>query len=116
MTAVQAGPDHSVPGAAASSGQVPGDPLLGDPVLDELVERLHRSTGMARGVAARVIDEVIAGLAEPLEDFVRRRHRELQARGERNERIYARIVAELARRPVRVAPLSERQIRRLVYG
>lgn len=127
MTAVEAGIDHAVPAPVRPARRpVPGDPLLGDPtlgdpllgdpLLDELVERLHRSTGMARGVAARVVDEVIAQLGEPLEAFVRRRHRELQALGERNERIYARIAGELARRPVRVAPLSERQIRRLVYG
>lgn len=111
MTAVQAGLHDSGP-----VGPVPADPVPADPVLGELVERLHRSTGMARGIAARIVDEVIAGLGEPLEDFVRRRHRELQAHGERNDRIYARIAVELARRPVRVAPLTERQIRRLVYG
>ena len=47
---------------------------------------------------------------------VRRRHRELAARGLTNDQIFAAIAAEL---PVRLFPapgLSARQLRRLVYG
>ncbi len=91
-------------------------PDLGDPQLSELIDRLHRSTGMPPGVAARVVEEVVEHLSEPVEVLVRRRHRELQAHGERNEQIYARIADELTRRPVRAPALTARQIRRLVYG
>lgn len=87
-----------------------------DPRLEALVERLHRSTGMPPGVAVRVVDEVIDALSEPLEVLVRRRHRELRSLGERNEAIYTRIAAEVRRRPVAAPELTERQIRRLVYG
>lgn len=89
---------------------------LGDPRVAELVQRLHRSTGMPLGVAERVVDEVMDHLAEPLESLVRRRHRELQSLGERNDRIYTRIAGELAHRPIGAPVLTERQIRRLVYG
>jgi hypothetical protein len=47
---------------------------------------------------------------------VRRRHRELQAAGRTNAEIFGRIAAELAGRPVAAPALSERQLRRIVYG
>jgi hypothetical protein len=47
---------------------------------------------------------------------VRRRHRELQARDHRNAEIWTVIAAELTARPVRAGAVSERQLRRIVYG
>ena len=47
---------------------------------------------------------------------MRRRHRELQAREKRNAEIWTVIADELARRPVASGPLSERRLRRIVYG
>ena len=49
-------------------------------------------------------------------DFVRRRHRELAARGLTNDRIFAAIAAELPARLFPAPGLSVRQLRRLVYG
>jgi hypothetical protein len=89
---------------------------LSDPRLSELVERLQQSTGMPPSVAQRVVAEVFDLLDEPTETFVRRRHRELQHGGLRNDEISARIAAELHRRPVRAPELSARQIRRIIYG
>lgn len=83
---------------------------------DDLIEHLARSTPLDRATAARVVDEVVAYFAEPLESLVRRRHRELQREGHANAEIYAQIAAELAERPIAAPELSERQIRRLVYG
>ncbi|MBL8926280.1 MAG: hypothetical protein JNM77_08570 [Pseudonocardia sp.] len=82
----------------------------------DLVAHLVRSTPLTEGEADRVLAEVFAWFAEPVPDFVRRRHRELAARGLANDRIFAAIAAEL---PVRLFPapgLSVRQLRRLVYG
>ena len=53
---------------------------------------------------------------EPVERFVARRHRELREAGLVNAEIYARIATELAGRPVAAPSLTERQIRRLIYG
>lgn len=83
---------------------------------DDLIDHLTRSTPLDRATAARVVDEVVAYFAEPLEALVRRRHRELQRAGLANAEIYTRITAELAERPVAAPELTERQIRRLVYG
>ena len=82
----------------------------------DLVAHLVRSTPLTEGEADRVLAEVFDWFAEPVPDFVRRRHRELAARGLTNDRIFAAIAAEL---PVRLFPapgLSVRQLRRLVYG
>jgi hypothetical protein len=49
-------------------------------------------------------------------DFVRRRHRELAARGLTNDRIFAAIATELSERLFPAPSLSSRQLRRLVYG
>jgi hypothetical protein len=81
-----------------------------------LVDHVVRTTHLPAGVARRVVDDVVAYFAEPVEAVVRRRHRELQAAGLANPAIYDRIAAELAVRPVAAPSLTARQIRRIVYG
>ncbi|MER5971477.1 hypothetical protein ABT112_17370 [Streptomyces sp. NPDC002055] len=83
---------------------------------DDLVDHLVRSTPLQRGEAARVVLDVLAYFDETIEAFVRRRHRELQARGQNNTEIFERIMAELPHRAVAPPELSLRQLRRIVYG
>jgi hypothetical protein len=87
---------------------VPADP--------DLVAHLVSSTGLTPAEAARVVEDVVAFYAEPVEDLVRRRHAHLKTYGARNPEIFARIATELADRVVAAPPLTERQLRRLVYG
>jgi len=82
----------------------------------ELVERIATSTGLSPADAARVVEDVVAFHAEPVEDYVRRRHAQLKTFGEKNPEIFARIAEELAGRVVAAPPLTERQLRRIVYG
>jgi len=82
----------------------------------DLVARIVASTGLRPSEAARVVDDVVAYYAEPTEDFVRRRHDELQTYGWRNPAIFAQISTELAGRVVAAPELSLRQLRRIVYG
>lgn len=82
----------------------------------ELVQRIATSTGLPAAVAARVIDDVLAFHSEPVEDYVRRRHAELQVHGTRNAEAFARIAGELGERSFPAPALSERQLRRIVYG
>ena len=83
---------------------------------DDLVDHLTRSTPLNRGEALRVIQDVLAYFDETTEEFVRRRHRELQAQGMVNATIFERIEAELKYRAVAPPELSLRQLRRIVYG
>jgi hypothetical protein len=82
----------------------------------ELTERIVASTGLSPAEAARVIEDVLAFHAEPVGDYVRRRHAHLKTYGVKNDEIFARIAAELADRLVAAPALTERQLRRLVYG
>ncbi|WP_340561370.1 hypothetical protein [Streptomyces sp. GSL17-111] len=86
------------------------------PVHDDLVDHLTRTTALPRGEAARVVLDVLAYFDETAEDYVRRRHRELQSSGLRNPAIFERIQAELPYRAVAPPELSLRQLRRIVYG
>jgi hypothetical protein len=85
-------------------------------VHDELVDHLTRSTALSRGEALRVIQDVLAYFDETTEDFVRRRHRELQVQGLVNAAIFERIAADLKYRAVAPPELTLRQLRRIVYG
>lgn len=82
----------------------------------DLVAHVAETTGLTTAEAARVVGDVLAHYAEPVEDYVLRRHRELQVHGTRNPQIFATIRAELRGRVVAAPELSERQLRRIVYG
>ena len=81
----------------------------------DLVARIAASTGLTDAESARVVEDVVAFHAEPVEEFVRRRHAHLKTYGVRNPEIFARIADELAGRVVAAPPLTERQIRRIIY-
>ncbi|MBO0843479.1 MAG: hypothetical protein J2O46_09855 [Nocardioides sp.] len=81
-----------------------------------LIDHLTATTGLPASEAARVVDDVLAFYAEPVEAYVRRRHAQLKTYGAKNDEIFARIAAELPSRVVAAPRLSERQIRRLIYG
>jgi hypothetical protein len=83
---------------------------------DDLVAHLARSTPLSEGESRRVVAEVLSYFAEPVADFVRRRHRELRSRGIHNDQIFAALPVELATRRVAAPALSARQLRRIVYG
>ncbi|MBZ5738091.1 hypothetical protein [Nocardioides mangrovi] len=88
-------------------------PTAPDPTL---VAHIASSTGLSPAEAARVVEDVLAFHAEPVDDYVRRRHAHLKTYGAKNAEIFARIAEELADRVVAAPPLTERQLRRIVYG
>jgi DNA-directed RNA polymerase subunit F len=81
-----------------------------------LVDRIVASTGLTPAEAARVVEDVVAYHAEPVEDYVRRRHAHLKTYGAKNPDIFERIAEELTDRVVAAPRLTERQLRRIVYG
>ena len=82
----------------------------------DLITRVSESAGLTPAEAARIVQDVLAWYHEPVEDYVRRRHSHYQVYGKRNAEIFALIAAEMADRVVAAPPLSERQLRRMVYG
>ncbi|HEX5493895.1 MAG TPA: hypothetical protein VFX70_04885 [Mycobacteriales bacterium] len=89
---------------------------MNHPIPPDLVRHVAASTGLPQATAARVIADVIGYFGETTERFVRRRHAELRSRQYRNDQIWTAISTELAERPVAAPPLTERQLRRIVYG
>jgi hypothetical protein len=83
---------------------------------EDIVERVALTTGLPRTVAARVVDDVLTFYRQPTEQYVRHRHTALQAEGKNNPEIFAVIADELRMRLVAAPELSERQLRRIVYG
>jgi hypothetical protein len=84
--------------------------------LEDLVAYLVRSSRLNRSEAARLVDEVLSFLGDLPEDFVRRRHGELQKAGRANSEIFAQIATELQCRRFRAPTYTERQLRRIIYG
>jgi polyhydroxyalkanoate synthesis regulator phasin len=82
----------------------------------DLVEHLVRTTRLRVDEARKVIDEVTGFMNETVAEYVQRRHRVLQERGEVNAEIYARLAQEIREHRFRADNYSERQIRRLIYG
>ena len=74
------------------------------------------STGLSPHIAGRLLADVLAYFGETAEQFVRRRHTELHGRGLGNAEIWPMIAGELTQRRVAAASLSQRQLRRIVYG
>ena len=86
------------------------------PDLADLIEYLAGSSRLTQAEAQRLVTEVLAFLDETPEDFIRRRHLQLQVEGLDNRAIFARLDGELAGRRFRAPALSARQIRRIIYG
>jgi hypothetical protein len=84
--------------------------------LEDLFHYLGRTIGLTRHAAAHLVEEVLAFFDERPEEFVRRRHRELQREGRPNAEIFSRIADEMARLRFRAPSYTARQIRRIIYG
>lgn len=87
-----------------------------DGPFDDLLDHLVQRSALTKREAMQLVGEVLAYFNEPLEQFVRRRHGELQRQGFANTAIYSRIAEDLRWWRLAAPALSERQIRRIVYG
>jgi hypothetical protein len=84
--------------------------------LGDLIEYLVRSSRLTKPEAVRVVNEILEFMNDTAEDYIRRRHLQLQVQGLANDAIFTQIAAELAYRRFRAPELSQRQIRRVIYG
>jgi hypothetical protein len=92
-------------------GAVPGQLPHSD-----LTDHLIRTCPLSSAEAARVVADVLGYFSESPDAFVRRRHRELKARGLTNDLAFAQIAAEMPQRRYAPPEFSLRQLRRIVYG
>ena len=105
--------DPRDPGRGGNLGQ-PGAPA--DPFPRDLARYLAASTGLPQPTAVRVVADMATYFSETVEEFVRRRHIELRQRQRKTHEIWPLISAELGQRRFAAPGLSERQLRRIVYG
>ena len=84
--------------------------------VSEVQQRLQSVLGLSRAQASRAVDEVLDSLGLEVDEFIARRHAELQAQGESNTQIFERIAEELRALRFKAPELSARQIRRRIYG
>lgn len=84
--------------------------------VSDVQRRLVSVLGLSGAQATRAVDEVLDSLALEVDEFIARRHAELQAQGESNPEIFERIAAELRALRFKAPELSARQIRRRIYG
>lgn len=90
---------------------------MNDTYPQDLVRHVARSTGLDDATATRVVADVVTYFGQTVEEFVRHRHQELQDKtGKRNDEIWPQLAAELAVRRFKAPGLTERQLRRIVYG
>jgi hypothetical protein len=82
----------------------------------EAQQRLQSLLGLSRGQAARAVDEVLDALGLEVDEFIARRHAELQTQGASNAEIFEQIAGELRELRFKAPELSARQIRRRIYG
>lgn len=81
-----------------------------------LVRHVEESSGLTPAEALRLVEDVLSFHDQPVEEWVRRRHAELKTYGARNAEIFARLQQELRGHVVAAPELSERQLRRMIYG
>jgi hypothetical protein len=89
---------------------------MDDSYPQELVRHVARSTGLDEATASRVVADVMAYFGQTVEEYVVRRHETLKSRNRKNDEIWPLIVGELQARRFKAGELSERQLRRMVYG
>jgi len=104
------------PGNAGRRGSPGNRAEPADPFPQDLARYLAASTGLPQPTVVRIIADVATYFNETIEEFVRRRHTELQQRQRKNDEIWPLIAAELGQRRFAAPGLSERQLRRIVYG
>lgn len=81
-----------------------------------LLEHLHAVTGLEESTVAKIVADIHTWYGQELAEWLRSRHAELQRQGLRNRDIYRLLQNEATEILIRPPALTERQIRRAIYG
>jgi hypothetical protein len=87
-----------------------------DDPLEPISTRVGRMFGFDDRLARAVTREVVDALSASVDEYVAARHEALRRVGLSNEEIFHRIRQELPELRFTAPALSERQIRRRIYG
>ncbi len=83
---------------------------------EEFKDHITSNYSISRHDLERLLEEVDHFYGCDLPTFVQTRHMELKEAGYQNREIYRILQQEAKARRFRIPDLSERQIRRLIYG
>jgi hypothetical protein len=89
---------------------------MDDSYPQDLVRHVARSTGLDEATASRVVADVAAYFGQTVQEYVISRHEDLKSRNRKNDDIWPLIAGELKSRRFRAGELSDRQLRRMIYG
>jgi hypothetical protein len=89
---------------------------MDDSYPQDLVRHVARSTGLDEATASRVVADVLAYFGQTVEEYVVKRHENLKSRNRKNDDNWPLIMDELRTRRFKADELTERQLRRMVYG
>lgn len=64
----------------------------------------------------KLYEELISFFSDTQEKFITKRHRELQNEGYKNKDIYIILIGEIKHHLFKGKDLSERQVKRIIYG
>lgn len=88
-----------------------------EPDIQPLIHHLCQSSNLSPPQAQKLVNEVIGYFSQTPEDYIRRRHLEIkQELGLNNPQIFSQIEVELAQLVFAAPALTQRQIRRIIYG
>jgi hypothetical protein len=89
---------------------------MDDSFPQDLVRHVAKSTGLDDATASRVVADVMAYFGQTVEEYVVQRHESLKSRNRKNDEIWPLIMDELETRRFTAHGLTERKLRRMVYG
>ena len=89
---------------------------MNDAVDPDLIAHLVSTSSLPASTCTRMALDVLAQYGETVEAFVLRRHAELMHEGLKNAQIYGRLIEEISARRFAAPTLTERQVRRMIYG
>ncbi len=83
---------------------------------EEFENYLLSSYSLEKNELDRLIEDLSGAFSETVDEFIHKRHIQLQSEGLRNGEIYKILQKEIKTRLFHGPNLSERQIRRVIYG
>jgi len=83
---------------------------------ERLKDHLRRAYALDSSLSEQLWQDLLVFFQDDPQEYIRSRHLELQDQGFRNEEIYRQLAKDVQHHLFRGPKLSQRQIRRAIYG